>query len=97
MASPLIIIEDRSKIFGKSKKDKDDSNQKSVMSKFSVANKSSVNEGADEQGKKGGKCYIKTLYYVYRAVRFFYTSFYFYYFPLVIIIIPFAETMVEVK
>lgn len=88
----MIIIEDRTKIFGKSKKKEEKNNRVSRWFKLDTP---SVSERPEEE-RKGGHWTIKLLFYNYKALRFLYTVFYYYYFPLVIIIIPFAETIVLV-
>ena len=83
-ASPLVIIEDSSKIFGPKKyKEGQDDKEDELLEKH--RNKSEYSELTVRN-----RTSLKIRYYIYKGIRLFYTSIYFYYYPLMIIIVPFV-------
>lgn len=88
-ASPLVIVEDKSKVFGKklNKEAADDDKEQELLSP------APADGPLTPKDSPAGTCSMITLYYIYRFIRAYYTTFYFYYFPLTIIIIPFARLL----
>ena len=92
-ANPLVIVTDSDRVLALSDQQSADSNSlrnsqyETLLLNASQKTRESVEKGIGRQ--KNRRCLILTMFYIYKFLRTFYTTIYFYFFPLLAIMVPF--------